>query len=92
MKEGVLVSPPPNRMSRIVACAVVCALSSLVAQPTAQQSSPQPTLPDVQKLGPQVGTRVPGFTLLDQTGRSRTLASLMGPKGLMLVFFRSADW
>jgi peroxiredoxin len=49
-------------------------------------------LPDVQKLGPQVGTRVPDFTLLDQKGQSRTLASLMGPKGLMLVFFRSADW
>ena len=55
-----------------------------------QQS--QPTLPDVQKLGLQIGTRVPDFTLLDQKGESRTLASLMGPKGLMLVFFRSADW
>ena len=87
-----LVSPTPNRMSRIVAGAVVCALFSLVAQATAQQSAPQPTLPDVQKLGPQVGTRVPDFTLLDQKGQSRTLASLMGPKGLMLVFFRSADW
>jgi cytochrome oxidase Cu insertion factor (SCO1/SenC/PrrC family) len=82
----------PNRMSRIVLSAVVCALFSLVAQPTAQQSSPQPTLPDVQKLGPQIGTRAPDFTLLDQKGQSRTLASLMGPKGLMLVFFRSADW
>jgi len=79
-------------MSRIVAGAVVCALVSLVAQATAQQSAPQPVLPDVQKLGPQVGTRVPEFTLLDQKGQSRTLASLMGPKGLMLVFFRSADW
>ena len=87
-----LVSPTPNRMSRIVAGAVVCALVSLVAQATAQQSAPQPVLPDVQKLGPQVGTRVPEFTLLDQKGQSRTLASLMGPKGLMLVFFRSADW
>jgi cytochrome oxidase Cu insertion factor (SCO1/SenC/PrrC family) len=77
-------------MTSMVACAVACALVSLVAQPTAQQS--QPTLPDVQKLGPQIGTRVPDFTLLDQKGESRTLASLLGPKGLMLVFFRSADW
>ena len=87
-----LVSPMPNRISSIVTTAVVWALTSLVAQPTAQQSSPQPTLPDVQKLGPQIGARVPDFTLLDQNGQSRTLASLMGPKGLMLVFFRSADW
>jgi hypothetical protein len=86
------VSPTPNRMSSVVACAVVCALSSLVAQPTAQQSAAQPTLPDVQKLGPQVGTRVPDFALLDQMRQSRTLASLMGPNGMMLVFFRSADW
>jgi peroxiredoxin len=57
-----------------------------------QQPSPQPALPDVQKLGPQVGSRVPDFTLLDQKSQSRTLASLMGPKGLMLVFNRSADW
>ena len=82
----------PNRISRIVLSAVVCALFSPVAQPTAQLSPPQPTLPDVQKLGPQIGTRVPDFTLLDQKGQSRTLASLTGPKGLMLVFFRSADW
>jgi cytochrome oxidase Cu insertion factor (SCO1/SenC/PrrC family) len=77
----VLVSPTPNRMSRIVAGAVVCALFSLVAPATAQQSAPQPVLPDVRKLGPQVGSRVPDFTLLDQKGQSRTLASLMGPKG-----------
>jgi cytochrome oxidase Cu insertion factor (SCO1/SenC/PrrC family) len=86
------MSPTPHRMTRMVACAVACALVSLVAQPTAQQPAVQPTLPDVQKLGPQIGTRVPDFTLLDQKGQSRTLASLMGPKGLMLVFFRSADW
>jgi peroxiredoxin len=79
-------------MSRIVVSVVVCALFSLVARATAQQSASQPVLPDVQKLGPQVGTRVPEFTLLDQKGQSRTLASLMGPKGLMLVFYRSADW
>jgi len=88
----VLVNPTPSRMSSVVAFAVVGALLSLVAQPTAQQSVPQPTLPDVQKLGPQIGARVPDFTLLDQNGQSRTLASLMGPKGLMLVFYRSADW
>ena len=47
---------------------------------------------DVQKLGPQVGTRVPDFNLPDQHGQRRTLRSIMGPKGALLVFFRSADW
>jgi hypothetical protein len=88
----VLVSPTPNRMSGIVRGTVVCALFGLVVEAMAQQPAPQPVGPDVQKLGPQVGSPVPEFTLLDQNGQSRTLASLMGPKGLMLVFFRSADW
>ena len=35
---------------------------------------------------------VPDFTLTDQQGRVRSLDSLMGPRGLMLVFSRSADW
>ena len=50
------------------------------------------TLIDVSKLGPQVGERVPDFTLSDQAGRQRTLQSIMGPRGAMLVFVRSADW
>ena len=47
---------------------------------------------DVETLGPKVGDIVPDFTLPDQHGAARTLKSLMGPKGAMLVFFRSADW
>jgi peroxiredoxin len=47
---------------------------------------------DVDALGPQPGDAVPAFTLLDQGGTLRSLESLMGPEGLMLVFFRSADW
>lgn len=68
-----------------VACSTIAALS-------AQQSAQPAALPDVQKLGPQIGDRVPDFTLPDQNGRSRTLQSLMGRNGLMLVFYRSADW
>jgi len=47
---------------------------------------------DVSKLGPQVGDRVPDFSLKDQNGKDSTLQSIMGPKGAMLVFIRSADW
>jgi len=65
---------------------VVAALGGLLLQ------SPARVPVDLSKVGPQVGQRVPDFTLSDQTGRARTLESLMGPKGLMLVFYRSADW
>jgi len=47
---------------------------------------------DLQTLGPQVGARVPDFSLSDQHGVTRTLRSTFGPKGVVLVFFRSADW
>lgn len=58
----------------------------------AQASAPARSKIDVSKLGPQVGERVPDFSLTDQTGRTQTLQSIMGPKGAMLVFIRSADW
>ena len=46
---------------------------------------------EVSKLGPQIGQRVPDFNLKDQAGKEWTLQSIMGPKGAMLVFMRSAD-
>ena len=42
--------------------------------------------------GPEPGRAVPQFRLQDQKGVYRTLQSVMGPKGVMLVFYRSADW
>ena len=47
---------------------------------------------DVSRLGPQVGEQVPDFNLPDQRGKTWTLQSVMGPKGAMVVFYRSADW
>jgi len=42
--------------------------------------------------GPEIGTKAPAFEARDQNGVSHTLASSLGPKGAILVFFRSADW
>ena len=47
---------------------------------------------DVASLGPQVGEKIPDFALPDQRGRIQTLDSIMGERGAMLVFHRSADW
>ena len=47
---------------------------------------------EVASLGPQVGERVPDFSLPDQSGKVHSLDSIMGPNGVMLVFYRSADW
>lgn len=69
----------------------VATLASLSVGPP-QSSAPARTRVDVAKLGPQPGEHVPDFALKDQNGRIWTLQSIMGPKGAMLVFFRSADW
>ena len=75
----------------ILALALVGGLAATILE-ARQSSAPTRTKIDVSKLGPQVGERVPDFSLPDQNGRTRTLASIMGPKGALLVFIRSADW
>ncbi|HEY2015931.1 MAG TPA: hypothetical protein VGH38_20655 [Bryobacteraceae bacterium] len=42
--------------------------------------------------GPNPGQAVPDFRLQDQNGAAQTLHSVLGPKGALLVFYRSADW
>jgi hypothetical protein len=74
----------PSRLRRLLSSAF-CALA--VASPVAGQSTV-----DVNALGPKVGARAIDFRLVDQSGQPRTLDSVAGPKGTMLVFFRSADW
>ena len=63
----------------------------LIQAPSMAQTTQRQKI-DVSKVGPQVGERVPDFSLLDQNGKTQTLQSIMGPKGAMLVFIRSADW
>lgn len=70
--------------------ALVVLLSGTAAVGLGQQ--PVPTPVDTTTLGPQVGATVPPFSGVDQFGAAQSLASLSGPKGLMLVFSRSADW
>ena len=70
---------------------IVLGVLVLMASVQPQSQAPR-TRVDVTKLGPQVGQQVPDFSLTDQTGRTRTLQSIMGPRGAMLVFIRSADW
>ena len=64
---------------------IVFAATTVYGQPARQKI-------DVTTLGPQVGDRIADFRLQDQNGKQWTRDSLMGPKGLMLVFSRSADW
>ena len=69
----------------IISIIVATSASILVAQSPGQKI-------DLSKLGPQVGEGIPDFSLTDQNGKPWNLQSIMGPKGAMLVFYRSADW
>ena len=42
--------------------------------------------------GPALGSRMPAFDARDQNGDKHSLQSLLGPKGAIILFFRSADW
>jgi hypothetical protein len=47
---------------------------------------------DGYATGPGPGQRIPDFALPDHNGVSRSVTNLTGPNGLLLVFYRSADW
>jgi hypothetical protein len=83
-------------MSFAFARAAVTGAVLVCATPLAagrQQPAPPTARPiDLESLGPKIGQAVPSFTLSDQHGTPRALSSLLGPKGAILVFFRSADW
>ncbi|HBN15655.1 MAG: hypothetical protein CMQ46_07035 [Gammaproteobacteria bacterium] len=70
-----------NRLFKLVFCAMF-ALSATVS--LAQEFVWAPDFP--------VGSEIPAISAQDQTGEVRTLADLIGEKGLVLVLSRSFDW
>jgi cytochrome oxidase Cu insertion factor (SCO1/SenC/PrrC family) len=67
-----------RRLSGLVSLALCLATSA-----AAQTAAPK---------GPAVGQTIPAFSARDQFGRAQTLETLTGRNGLVLLFFRSADW
>src|SRR5271154_1664491 len=72
------------RSVRRIACVLVA------AAPAAGISAVAASAED---LGPPVATKAPDIgTRLDQNGKPRAFSDLVGKNGLVLMFFRSADW
>ena len=69
-----------------------CALLAVALLPGLSRAEAPAFLQDASGIGIRPGVKAPRFELQDQSGRKRTLASLMERRGLVLVFFRSADW
>ena len=50
------------------------------------------TIRKLTSIGLEPGQMAPAFSQRDQFGRLQDLSTLKGPKGTVLLFFRSADW
>jgi hypothetical protein len=57
-------------------------------------SNPEQASQNASKIttGPAVGEKIPSFRTSDQYGRLQDFNSVRGPKGAIIVFYRSADW
>jgi len=66
---------------------------SVTVEGTLQGNSIQvAAIKKLTSIGLEVGQRAPEFSARDQFGREQNLETLKGPKGTVLLFFRSADW
>jgi hypothetical protein len=63
---------------RTLLFSIFSCVSALLPQPVAQGLAP--------------GDQIPRLSLTDQNGRVKTFDDIRGPKGAMIVFYRSADW
>jgi len=54
--------------------------------------NPMPAQVSPTSIGLAVGQNAPAFEGIDQFGRTQTTETLKGPRGTVLLFFRSADW
>lgn len=73
----------PNMVAHL---ARVLALTILALVPPAAAARADDLGPAIGTIAPDIGTRP------DQTGKPHRLPELMGKNGLVLFFFRSADW
>jgi len=80
------------RRARTVLVLGLALLAIGVGQAHEPQSGTPAARVDVDSVGPKVGAMLPDFNLRDQRGDAHSLKSSLGPKGAMIVFFRSADW
>ena len=48
--------------------------------------------PEAVDFGLAVGASAPGFSLVDQAGRTRNLEEFLNAAPVALLFYRSGDW
>lgn len=89
-----------RRIRRFRDCALfICIASSLVLAilpgfvgAASAETSAQREVPGNSSSTLKVGDQIPAFRATDQFGNERDFQDLKGPNGLVILFFRSADW
>lgn len=56
------------------------------------QENPAANRGSASSVGLEIGQQAPAFALPDQFGHEHSNETLKGPKGTVILFFRSADW
>jgi len=56
------------------------------------QENPATSHGSASSVGLEIGQQAPAFALPDQFGHEHTNETLKGPKGTVILFFRSSDW
>jgi cytochrome oxidase Cu insertion factor (SCO1/SenC/PrrC family) len=56
------------------------------------QERPATNRGSASSVGVEIGQQAPAFALPDQFGHQHSNETLKGPKGTVILFFRSADW
>ena len=74
------------RRAMTIPCLFSILAVGLAQKPGASQQPLGPT------IGLSIGVKAPAFALRDQFDRDQSNATLKGPHGTILLFFRSADW
>ena len=72
--------------------AIASAFSIALLALTSGQAKPPADNGVFPAVGLAIGQPAPAFSLRDQFGHEQSSSTLKGPKGTVLLFFRSADW
>jgi len=77
---------------RILIGLFLCTLFVVAQEADRPRLHAQPPASKGTQTGLSVGAKIPAFELSDQNKQTQTFEKLRGPNGMLLVFFRSADW
>ena len=80
-----------NKPLAMIIFTIVLSLLPFISNANSGSFTPQ-ALKNGINVGPNIGIKAPAISVLNHKGNPETLSKLSGDKGLIILFFRSADW